>query len=80
MQVLVTDRIIIMIDNIAVHSGDPGNKDADHQANMARDSSANMKRELLYTLASNRARDMSKGWSAAKAQWEADMYRKHFSY
>jgi len=35
--------------------------------------------ERLYTLASNRAGRISKGWSAAKAKWEADKCSKHSS-
>jgi hypothetical protein len=30
--------------------------------------------------AANRAKRISEGWSAAKAQWEADKCSKHFSY
>jgi ribosomal protein L40E len=33
-----------------------------------------------YTSASNRARRICKGRSAAKAEWEANKCRKHFSY
>ena len=33
-----------------------------------------------YTSASNRARRISEGRSAAKAEWEADKCSKHFSY
>jgi hypothetical protein len=36
--------------------------------------------EQLYTSASNRARRISEGRSAAKAKWEADKCSKHFSY
>jgi hypothetical protein len=36
--------------------------------------------ERPYTSASNRARIISEGISAAKAKWEADTYSKHFSY
>jgi hypothetical protein len=31
-------------------------------------------------MAANRAKRISKGWSAAKTQWEADKCSKHFSY
>ena len=47
---------------------------------MARDSSGNTLIELLYTSASNRARRISEGRSAAKAEWEADKCSKHFGY
>jgi len=36
--------------------------------------------ERPYTSASNRARRISEGRSAAKAKWEADKCSKHFSY
>jgi len=36
--------------------------------------------ERPYTSASNRARRISKGRSAAKAEWEADKCSKHFRY
>jgi hypothetical protein len=36
--------------------------------------------ERPYTSASNRARRISEGRSAAKAEWEADKCSKHFSY
>ena len=36
--------------------------------------------ERPYTLASNRARRISEGRSAAKAEWEADKCSKHFNY
>jgi len=44
---------------------------------MAGNSSANQR---PYTSASNRARRISEGRSAAKAQWEADKCSKHFGY
>jgi hypothetical protein len=36
--------------------------------------------EQPYTTASNIARQIAEGWSAAKAEWEADKHSKHFSY
>jgi len=62
------------------HSGIPGNKEADRQANLARDASGSTVIERPYTTASNRARQISEGRSAAKAEWEADKCSKHFSY
>jgi hypothetical protein len=62
------------------HSGIPGNKEADHQANLAQDASGSTVIERPYTLASNRARRISEGRSAAKAKWEADKCSNHFSY
>ena len=61
-------------------SGVPGNEEADHQSNLARDASGEMVTEWLYTSALNRARRISEGRSAAKANWEADKCSKHFSY
>jgi len=62
------------------HSGIPGNEEADCQANLARDASGDTVIERPYTSASNRARRISEGRSAAKAKWEADKCSKHFSY
>jgi len=62
------------------HSGIPGNKDADCQANLARDAMGSTVIEWPYNSASNRARRISEGRSAAKAEWEADKCSKHFSY
>ena len=58
----------------------PGNEEADRQANLARDASGSTVIEQPYTSVSNRARHISEGRSAAKAQWEADRCSKHFSY
>jgi len=62
------------------HSGIPGNEEADRQANLARDASGSTAIERPYTSASNRARRIAEGRSAAKAEWEADKCSKHFSY
>jgi ribonuclease HI len=62
------------------HSGIPGNEEADRHANVARDASGSTVIERPYTSASNRARRISEGRSAAKAKWEADKCSKHFSY
>jgi hypothetical protein len=62
------------------HSGIAGNKEADPQANLNRDANGSTSIEQPYTLASNRARWISQGRSAAKARWEADTCSKHFSY
>jgi ribonuclease HI len=51
------------------HSGIPGNEDADRQANMARNPSGSTVIERPYMSASNRARRISEGRSAAKAKW-----------
>jgi len=62
------------------HSSIHGNDEADRQANFAQDASGSRVIEWPYTSASNRARRISEGRSAAKAKWEADKCRKHFSY
>jgi hypothetical protein len=62
------------------HSGIPENEEADRQANKARSDRGYTVRELIYTLATNRARRISEGRSMAKAQWEADKCSKHFGY
>jgi hypothetical protein len=61
------------------HSGIPGNEEADHQANLPREAMGDTVIERPYNLASNRARRISEGRSAAKAKWEADKCSKHFS-
>ena len=80
MQALVTHGINTNIHWVPGHSGIPGNKEADRQANLAQDASGNRVLERPYTLASNRARRISKGRSAAKAKWEDDKCSKHISY
>ena len=62
------------------HSGIPGNQEAESQGNSARDASGSSVIERPYTKASNRARRISEGKSAAKAKWEADKCSKHFRY
>jgi len=62
------------------HSSIPGNEEADRQANLARDAGGSIVIERLYTSASNRARRISQGRSAAKVKWEADRCSKHFGY
>jgi len=57
-----------------------GNAEADRQANLARNASGSTVMERPYTSASNRARRISEGRSAAKAEWEADKCSKHFSH
>jgi len=62
------------------HSGIPGNEEADRQANVAREARGDTAIERPYSSASNMARRISEGRSAAKAKWEADKCRKHFGY
>jgi len=62
------------------HTGIPGNEVADRQANLARDGSGSTVIERPYTSASNRARRISEGRSAAKAEWDAGKCSKHCSY
>jgi len=78
-RVLLTHSIAIEIHWVPGHSGIPGNEEADRQVKLARDASGDTMIERPYTSASNRARRLSEGWSAAKGKWEADKCSKHFS-
>jgi len=79
-QNLLAHGIATEIHWVPGHSGILGNVGADRQANVDRDASGSTVVERLYTSASNRARRISEGRSAAKAKWEADRCTKHFSY
>jgi len=79
-QTLLAHGIKTEIHWVPGHSGIPGNEEADHQANVARDASGDTAIEWLYTSASNMARRIPEGRSAAKVSWEADNCSKHFSY
>jgi len=61
------------------HSGITGNEEADRQANLVRNASGSTVIEQPYTSALNRARRISEGRSAVKAEWEADKCSKSFS-
>jgi ribonuclease HI len=69
---LLAQAIATEIHRVPGHADIPGNEEADRQANLARDASGDTLIEWPYTLASNRARRISEGRSAAKAKWEAD--------
>jgi len=62
------------------HPGIPGNQEAVRQATIAPDGQGRTTIEQQFTSALNRARCISEGRSAAKAQWEAEKCSKHFSY
>ena len=79
-QELIAHGIATEIHWVPGHSGIPANEDADRQANLARDARGHTVIERPYTSASNRARRISEGRSAAKAKWEADKCSKHFRY
>jgi hypothetical protein len=68
------------IHRVLWHSGIPGNEEADCSPNLVRDASGSKVIQWPYTSATNRARRISKGKFPAKAEWEADMCSKHFSY
>jgi len=79
-QALLADGIATGILWVPRYSGIPGNEVADFPVNLALDASRSTALERLYTSASNRARRIAKGRSAANAKWEADMCSKHCSY
>jgi hypothetical protein len=63
------------------HTGIPGNEEADRQANLAREGRrAGTVRERVYTSVGNRTRRILEAKTAAKAEWEADIYSKHHGY
>jgi len=66
-QALVTNGIATEINLVSGQSGIQGNYEPDPQANLARDGSGDSVIQWPYTLALNRARQISEGGSAAKA-------------
>jgi len=69
---LLAHGITTKIHWVPGHSGIPGNEEVDCLANLARDASGDTVIERPYTSASNRARRICEGRSAAKAKWEAN--------
>ena len=57
-----------------------GIDDAGHSGKVARDSSGSTVGDQRYTLASNRARQISEESSAAEAEWKAYKCISHFIY
>jgi len=79
-QSLPTHGIATEIHWVPGNCGIHANKEADRQANLARDASGSTGIVRAYTSASNRPRRISEGRSAAMAEWEANKSRKHFRY
>jgi len=79
-QSLLAHGIATEVHWVPGHSSIPGNEEVDHQPNLAREASGSTVIERPYTSALNRARPISEGRSAAKAEWEANKCSKHFSY
>jgi len=79
-QALLTHGIATEIHRIPGHSSIPRNGEADRQANPIWEGSGSMTIEWPNTSASNSARRISKGSSAAKAQSEADKCSEYFGY
>jgi len=67
------------IHSVPGHSDILRNEKADRQGNLTRDAGGSTAIERPYTSASNTARQIAEGRSAAKAEWEADNCRNHFS-
>jgi hypothetical protein len=78
-QDLLAHGIAIEIPWVPEDSGIPGNAEADHLANFARDASGSSVIDMLYTSAKNGVRRISEGWSAAKVGGAADKRSNHLS-
>jgi len=77
---LFTHGIATVIHRVLGHSGITRYEEADRQANLAQDASGSTVIEQPYTSALNRARQITEGRSAAKAEWESDKCSMHSSY
>jgi len=78
---LLTNGITLEIHWVPGHCAILRSEEADHQVNIAWESIGSERVEWPYTSASNRARYISKGRSAANlTQWEADKCSKCFGY
>jgi len=60
------------------HSGIPGQEEIDCQSNKAREGRGDTLRERIFTPATNRARHITEGRTAVKAEWEAKKCSNHY--
>jgi len=79
-QTLLAHSITTETHSVPGHCRVPGHEEDDRQVYSARDASGSAVINGPYTLASNRARRISQGTSAAKTKWEADKCSMLFAY
>jgi len=77
-QALLAHGIKTEIHWVPGHSGIPGNKEADRQANVVCEARGDMVTEQPYAPAANTARQICDGRSASKVKWEAEKCGQYF--